>query len=85
MTDQEILTEFTILLRDLLGDDSFVLGMGTKRSDISNWDSFQYINFIVAVEVRFGIKFRVAEVESFETVGDIVTETQDLLKPEASR
>ena len=79
MTEQEILSEFTNILRDLLLDDSIVLGMETKRSDVPDWDSFQYVNFIVAIEVNFGIKFRVADVESFETVGDIVAETQELL------
>jgi len=81
MTEQEILAEFTNLLRDLLADDSIDLGMETKRSDVLNWDSFQYVNFIVAVEVQFGIKFRIADVESFETVGDIVARVQILLNP----
>lgn len=81
MTEQEILAEFTNLLRDLLADDSINLGMETRRNDVLNWDSFQYVNFIVAVEVQFGIKFRIADVESFETVGDIVARTQVLLNP----
>ena len=81
MTEQDILAKFTELLQDLLADDSIVLGMETKRSDVANWDSFQYVNFIVAVEVNFGIKFRIADVESFETVGDIVVETEALLNP----
>ena len=84
MTDQEILAEFTNLLRDLLVDDSIVLANETRRSDVLNWDSFQYVNFIVAVEARLGIRFRVADLESFETVGDIVAETQVLLKPTAT-
>ncbi len=84
MTDQEILDEFTNLLRDLLADDSIVLGKETKRSDVANWDSFQYVNFIVAVEARLGIKFRVSDVESFETVGDIVTETRSLLNQDTA-
>ena len=58
-----------------------VLGMETKRADVPNWDSFQYVNFTVAVEFKFGIKFRIADVEAFETVGDIVVETKTLLNP----
>ena len=73
MTDQEILTSFNRILRDLLLDDSIVLRMNTRREDIANWDSFNYISFIVAVESEFGIKFKVADVESFENVGAIVT------------
>jgi acyl carrier protein len=81
MTDQEILADFTSLLQDLLADDSISLSMDTMRSDVLNWDSFQYVNFIVAVEVKFGIKFRVADVESFKSVGDIVAGAQVLLDP----
>jgi acyl carrier protein len=79
MTDEEILTAFTHILRDLLLDDSIVLTMETRRENIPNWDSFNYVNFIVAVEIRFGVKFKVADIESFANVGVIVTETAKML------
>lgn len=79
MTEEEILAAFTRILRDLLGDDSIVLAMDTQRSDVPNWDSFMYVNFIVAVEQALKIKFGVADVESFVTVGDIVREARALL------
>jgi acyl carrier protein len=72
MNDQDILATLTRILRDLLMDDGIVLTMNTRREDVPNWDSFAYINFIVGVESELGIRFNVAEVESFETVGDIV-------------
>lgn len=80
MTDQEVLDNFTSILRDILLDDTIVLTMDTRREDVSNWDSFNYINFIVAVEVKFGVKFRVADIESFENVGAIIAETQKRLQ-----
>ncbi len=79
MTDQDLLTVFTRTLRDLLGDDSIVLGMNTRRSDVEGWDSMMYVNFIVAVELELKIKFRIADVESFETVGDIAAKARSLL------
>lgn len=72
MTDQEILNQLTRILRELLSDDSILLTMETKRDEVSNWDSFAYVSFIVAVEMEFGVKFRVADVESFQNVGAIV-------------
>lgn len=80
MTGHEILSVFTRILRDLLLDDSIVLTMETRRQDIPNWDSFNYINFIVAVEIEFGVKFKVADVESFDNVGAIVAEMMKMLK-----
>jgi acyl carrier protein len=79
MTGQEILTILTRILRDLLLDDSIVLTMETRRENIPNWDSFNYINFIVAVEIEFGVKFKVADIESFANVGAIVTELKNML------
>jgi acyl carrier protein len=78
MTDQEALDSFTRVLRDLLSNDSIQLTAETRREDVPGWDSFAYINFIVAVEQQFGIKFGVAEVESFENVGSIVQRTRAL-------
>jgi acyl carrier protein len=78
MTDEKILDEFTVILRDLLLDDSIVLAMETQREDVPNWDSFNYINFIVAVEAKFGVKFKVADIESFPNVGAIVMELKNL-------
>jgi acyl carrier protein len=80
MTDQEILAKFTSILRSLLLDDSIVLTMETQREEVPNWDSFNYINFIVAVEIEFGVKFKVADIESFANVGAIVTELKNMSK-----
>ena len=79
MTDTELLTLFSRILGDLLLDDCVALAMNTRRSDVEGWDSFTYVNFIVAVELELGIKFRVADVESFETVGDIVAHVRATL------
>jgi acyl carrier protein len=72
MTDQEILEKLTVILRDLLSDDSITLAMDTTRSMVPNWDSFAYVTFMATVEMQLGIRFKVADLESFATVGDIV-------------
>ena len=80
MTDQEILDLLTRVLRDLLENDSIVLTTATRRQEVPNWDSLMYINFIVAVEIELGIKFKVADVESFANVGEIVATIGTMLK-----
>lgn len=78
MSEDDLLAVFTRILRDLLGDDTIELRMDTRRSDVDGWDSFAYVNFIVAVELELNVKFGVGDVESFATVGDIVREAQAL-------
>jgi acyl carrier protein len=80
MTDQEILDLLTRVLRDLLENDSIVLTTATRRQEVPNWDSLMYINFIVAVEIELGIKFKVADVESFANVGEIVATIRTMLE-----
>jgi acyl carrier protein len=70
--ENERLATLTQILRDLLGDDRIVLTAATLREDVPGWDSFTYVNFIVAVEAAYGIRFRIADVESFQDVGAIV-------------
>jgi acyl carrier protein len=79
VTNENILDTFTRILRDLLLDDSIELSMSTRREDVPNWDSFNYINFIVAVEIEFGVKFKVADAEAFQNVGEIVRRTREML------
>ena len=76
MTEQEILSLCTKTLQSLLGDESIELTMESTRGDIPDWDSFNYVNFIVVLEAELGIKFPVSDVESFETVGDIVSDAK---------
>jgi len=79
MDEKEIIETLTTILQDLLVDPSIQLSSTTVRKDVPGWDSFAYVNFIVAVETQFGIRFRVADVESFQTVGDIVSEIKVLM------
>jgi acyl carrier protein len=79
VTGDQILAVFIRILRDVLLDDSILLTMETRREDVPNWDSFNYINFMVAVEMEFGLKFKIADIESFENVGEIVDRTKKML------
>jgi acyl carrier protein len=72
MNDQQLLELFSRTLADILGEDPLSLTLSTRRSDVPNWDSFSYVNFIAAVEMELGVRFSVADVESFENVGAIV-------------
>ena len=78
MTRQIVLSTLTKILRGLLFNDSLELYESTKREDVPGWDSFAYINFMVAVEMHYDIKFSVSEVESFVTVGEIAERIMQL-------
>jgi acyl carrier protein len=72
MTEQEIFRELTAVFRDVFDDETIVLRPETTADDIDGWDSQAHITLVVATEMRFGIKFRTAELEALHNVGDFV-------------
>ncbi len=68
---EQIYAGLNDIARDLFGDDTVRLGPATTAADIPEWDSFNHINFIVAAELRFGIKFNTVEIEALKNVGDM--------------
>jgi acyl carrier protein len=79
MQQQDIYTELTTIFHDLFDDDTIVLNPGLTAADVPEWDSFNHINLIVAVESHFGVKFQTAELESMQTVGHLVDLIQSKL------
>jgi acyl carrier protein len=73
MNAEEIYAGLTELLRDVLDDDSIVIGSSTTAQDIPGWDSQAHIMLIVAAEQRFGVRFKTAEFESLHDVGEFVS------------
>ncbi len=71
MQQQQIYAELTGIFRDVLDDESLELRPGLTAGDVPAWDSFNHINLLVAVESKFGVKFKTAELESLQTVGHL--------------
>ena len=69
MTETDILNALTQVFRDVFDDDDIVLTAQTTAEDIEGWDSQAHVNLIVAAEMRFGVRFRTAELESLHNVG----------------
>ena len=72
MQVQEIYGQLTEIFHDLFDDDAIVLTPRLTAADIPDWDSFNHINLIVAIESGFRVKFQTAELESMQTVGSLV-------------
>lgn len=72
MQKEAVYAQLTTIFHDLFDDDALVLTPELTAAEVPDWDSFNHINLIVAVESRFKIKFQTAELESMQTVGNLV-------------
>ena len=52
-------------------DDLEIFPAMTAR-DVEEWDSFNHINLIVALEEEFGLTFTTDEIAGMSNVGDLV-------------
>lgn len=72
MLESDIYQRLTKIFHDVLDDDSIVLTPGLTAKDVEEWDSFNHINLMVAIEQSFKIKFQTSELESMKNVGHLV-------------
>ena len=50
MTREEAFKRLTDVFREVFDDDSIELNEETTSDDVEDWDSFDHINLVVAVE-----------------------------------
>ncbi len=71
VTKQKILKEVNQIFRDVLDDDSIVIGEKTTASSVAEWDSLTHIQLVVAIEKFFKIRFSSLEIQKFKNVGEM--------------
>ena len=60
------------IFQDILDVKKGTVSLKTASSDIDQWDSVATVNIIVALEEEFGIKFKLEDIQTVETVQDFV-------------
>ena len=55
----------------MFDDETIEVNDDTTSEDIDDWDSFEHINLIVAVEEEFSIKIPMGKVVTMKNVGEM--------------
>ena len=71
MTEQAILEAVQEIFRDNFDDDTLVITRDTCADDIEDWDSLEQINLLTAIEKKFQIKFKLADVRGLKDLKDV--------------
>ena len=72
MTREDIYKKLDKVFQDVFDDADIHVTDATTSDDIEDWDSFEHINLIVAVEKEFGIKFSMGQTNKLKNVGEMV-------------
>ena len=69
------------VFREVFDDENISLSRATTANDIDDWDSLTHMNLIIALELRFKIKFALGELQSLKNVGEM----QDIINKKLFR
>lgn len=72
MTRESAYERLTEVFRDVFDDESIEINDETTSDDIEDWDSFEHINLVVAVEDEFKFKIPMSKVVTMANVGEMV-------------
>ncbi len=72
MTREEVYERLNKVFRDVFDDEDITVSDETTADDIDDWDSFEHINLVVAVEDEFSFKIPMGKVITMKNVGEMV-------------
>jgi len=71
MSREVIFERLNQVFRDVFDDETIEVGEQTTADEIEDWDSFEHINLILAVEQEFGISFPMGKAQTMKNVGEM--------------
>ena len=80
MTREEVFERLNTVFQDVFDDESIIVYDETTSADIEDWDSFEHINLMVAVEDEFGITIPMGKTLTMKNVGEMVDIILELSK-----
>ncbi|MCI9462645.1 MAG: acyl carrier protein [Lachnospiraceae bacterium] len=80
MTREAAYERLTKVFRKIFDDEDLVIMDTTTANDIEDWDSFEHINLICAIEDEFSFKMPMETVVNLKNVGEMVDVVLELGK-----
>jgi len=72
MTREEVLEKLTEICYDVFENDEIEITEETTAADIDEWDSLSHLSLINEIEMEFGFKFKMSEIQNLKNVGSLV-------------
>lgn len=72
MTREVAYERLTKIFREVFDDEELMIDDLTTARDIDEWDSFEHINLICAVEDEFSFKIPMLQATTIKDVGEMV-------------
>jgi len=61
---------------EVFDDDDIKIAPEMTANDVDGWDSLSHVNLIVAIEMKFNVRFNQKELLKQRNVGDLMADIQ---------
>ena len=72
MTREEIIEKLTPIARTIFENQDMVLADDMSADNVPTWTSLAFMQFLTEIENQFGFKFKMMELFSLKTMGNII-------------
>lgn len=72
MKRNEILIALLEVMKEVFKKSDINISETTELKDIDGWDSLLHMQLLVSIEIKFGIKFKLSELDRLTSVSEIL-------------
>jgi acyl carrier protein len=75
MEKSELVKEIEAIARDIFGKPELVITDVLSAADVDTWTSLSFMQFLTAIEDKYGFKFKMMELLQLRNMGAVIDAT----------
>lgn len=75
MTKEELKNEIQVIAREIFAKPELVITDTMGAADVDTWTSLAFMQFLTAIEDKYGFKFKMMELLQLRNMGAVVDAT----------
>ena len=75
MNREHLVEEIQVIARDIFAKPELVISDAMGASDVDTWTSLSFMQFLTAIEDKYGFKFKMMELLQLRNMGAVIDAT----------
>ena len=75
MKREELVEEIQVIARDIFAKPELVITDAMNAADVDTWTSLSFMQFLTAIEDKYGFKFKMMELLQLRNMGAVIDAT----------
>ena len=75
MNREQLVEEIQVIARDIFGKPELIIADAMSAADVDTWTSLSFMQFLTAIEDKYGFKFKMMELLQLRNMGAIIDAT----------